>query len=100
MQASIIDLLPNTAYMITVQAAGPLEKRDSTAVHYYTAPRGKNVDTVACLLYTLCTARIVLYSMPPTMQLCHQLELQCCRSNPFKCHGSLPQTWKIIMRHL
>ena len=48
MQVSILDLLPNTAYMITVQAAGPLGKRDSTAVRYYTAPRGKNAATVAC----------------------------------------------------
>ena len=47
MQASILDLLSNTAYIITVQAAGPLGKRDSTAVRYYTAPRGKNADTVA-----------------------------------------------------
>ena len=90
MQASILDLLPNTAYMIMVKAAGPLGKRNSTAVRYYTAPRSKSA--VSMSLYTLCTTRIVLYSMPPTMQLCHQLELQCYRSNPFKYHGSLPQT--------
>ena len=47
MQAIIPNLLSNTAYMITVQAAGPLGKRDSTAVRYYTAPRGKNAATVA-----------------------------------------------------
>ena len=48
-QTSIPNLRSNTAYMITVQAAGPLGKRDSTAVRYYTAPRGKNADTIACL---------------------------------------------------
>ena len=98
MQASISDLRSNTAYTITVQAAGHLGKRDSEAVRYYTAPSGKNAVTVACLLYTPCTTRIVLYSMPPTMQLCHQLELQYCRSNLSKYHGSLPQTWKIMIR--
>ena len=47
MQASIPDLLSNTAYMITVQAAGPLGKMDSTAMLYYTAPRGKNAVSMS-----------------------------------------------------
>ena len=49
MQVSILDLLPNTAYMITVQAAGPLGKRDSEAVRYYTAPRSKNAVSCLCV---------------------------------------------------
>ena len=49
MQASITDLLPNTAYIITVQAAGPLGKWDSEAVRYYTAPRSKNAVSCLCV---------------------------------------------------
>ena len=47
MQTSISDLRSNTAYIITVQAAGRLGKRDSTAVRYYTAPRGKNAVSMS-----------------------------------------------------
>ena len=55
MQTSIPDLRSNTEYMVMVQAAGPLGKMDSTAVRYYTAPRGKNVVSVV-LVYTPCSA--------------------------------------------
>ena len=46
-QAFIPNLRSNTAYMITVQATGPLGKRDSTAVRYYTAPRSKNAVSMS-----------------------------------------------------
>ena len=73
MQVFIPDLLSNTEFMLTVQA-GPLRKRDNKAVYYYIALRGKNEVSIS-----MCVDQD---SIPPTMQLCHQLELQCCRSNP------------------
>ena len=42
LQFTIHDLVSNTGYTITVEAAGPLGKMNSSAVSFYTAPRGKN----------------------------------------------------------
>ena len=64
-QTSIPNLLSNTAYIITVQAAGSLGKRDSTAMPFYTAPSGKKAVSMA--LY-VDRARQELYNincLPP-----------------------------------